>query len=131
MGHHEAYTSQKAYVRSLLTYCPVENEELFITNHFCINHRSKRLSAQDESNQMRQVLRWEVEYDSIDVAPCSAPHLRECVSYDNQHTIWRHHQNAATDVNQQKDEEELSRIVLVLLHEVLDLIRVENFHKAD
>ena len=75
------------------------------------------------------MLCWEVEQNGVNVAHGLSPDFGENIGHNNKYTVRGYHQEAPTYINDEKDQNEVCRILLVLHHEVLDLLCVEEFKK--
>lgn len=128
---HEADARQKVNVGAVTADSIVEDEEFLVPNHLRVDHVAEGVSTNVKSRQVSQMLSWEVKGDSVYVSPGRAPHLYESESNDYQDSIRRHHHDTASDVNDEKNEHKSSWVVLVLLHQFLNLVSVEHLKKDD
>ena len=103
----------------------VENVELLVANHLQIDCVTEGITADKEGRQMGDVLGEEIKDDCVDGSPSGAPDFRKRECYSDEDPIWRHHHDAAHNVDQQEYHHERRWFVLILLHKLINLVSVE------
>lgn len=131
MRAHETYPCQKVDVASLLANSSVQHEKLLVPYHLRVYHVAEGVPADEERHEMGDMLAEIVKDDSIKGAVVDAPDLDKGELDGDQDSIGWHHQQAPPNVDGQEYQNKLCRVVLVLLHELVDFVRVKVLQKAD
>ena len=131
MGAEEGDSSYKVDVGAILSYSSIQYEELFVANHLGADHVSEGVPADVEGDEVGDVLREEVEDYSVDYPSPRPPDLLEREGYQVEDAVGGHKHRTAHDVDGEEEEDQRGWVLPVLLHKVLDLIRVKVLEQTD